>query len=405
MIDKNKLMIQFKKMKLTDFKALIILMITYIPGRIYKIICKDVWIITEYEFSARDNGYWLFKYIRENFPHQKVYYPISSMSPDYFKVKTLGNNIKFGGVFHYILFWGCNKFIGTTKYYGFPYGRICEDLVQWNIHKFKNIFLNHGFARGYSSIVDARETNYNLIFAMSPIEKEIMINENYQDENKIICAGFCRHDNLDSSILDKKTILIMPTWRKWLDFRLETDIDIIDVITKRFLDSFYYKKFFSILNNQRLIEFLENNNYNLIFYLHDYAQCFSKYFSSSSKKICIASKAEYDIQSLLKQSALLITDYSSVSYDFAYMYKPLLYYQFDLNDFEEKQYAQGNKFTYRDNAFGEIIESEEILIDRIIYYCQHQNVMPNFYKKRVDNFFLYHDKRNCERVYNAIKKL
>ena len=39
---------------------------------------KDAWLICERGTEARDNGYWMFKYIREKHPEQKIYYIIDS---------------------------------------------------------------------------------------------------------------------------------------------------------------------------------------------------------------------------------------------------------------------------------------------------------------------------------------
>ena len=44
-------------------------------------------------------------------------------------------------------------------------------------------------------------------------------------------------------------------------------------------------------------------------------------FQTSSDNIILADWKNYDIQELLKESAFLITDYSSVFMDFAYMRK------------------------------------------------------------------------------------
>ena len=60
-----------------------------------------------------------------------------------------------------------------------------------------------------------------------------------------------------------------------------------------------------------------------------------------NKRIKIASTEEYDVQTVLKESAYLITDYSSISFDFAYMKKPLCYFQFDYAEFREKHYPEG----------------------------------------------------------------
>ncbi|EOL49392.1 CDP-glycerol glycerophosphotransferase family protein [Enterococcus caccae] len=400
-----KLRQQIFKMRKRDLFPLIKLILTYIPGKLYRLFNSDVWVITEYENDARDNGYWLFKYIRETYPNKKVFYPINFECNDFNKIKSLGNYIKFGGIKHYILFWGCSKFIGTTKYYGFPYGRICEDLVQWDLHDFKNIFLNHGVARGYSSIVDAKNTNYDLIISMSEKEKEILIKANFQSSEKVKVVGFCRYDSLKNIISDKKKIVIMPTWRNWLDFRLEIDESNKEKITKQFLESKYYKSFFSLINNRSLLDFLDKNDIELIFYLHGYAQVYSDYFYSSSSRLLVASKEEYFVQDLLKISDLLITDYSSVTYDFCYMKKPMIYYQFDKDEFEEKQYAESKYFTYDKDGFGPIVDTEENLVIMIKEMYEKNFELEDEYRVRIDEFFKYDDEKNCERNYLEILNL
>lgn len=61
-----------------DIPSIVKLSFTFAPAKIYKRLYKDVWIITEYPENARDNGYWLFKYVRENYPKKRVFYPIKS---------------------------------------------------------------------------------------------------------------------------------------------------------------------------------------------------------------------------------------------------------------------------------------------------------------------------------------
>ncbi|MBP1046352.1 CDP-glycerol glycerophosphotransferase family protein [Enterococcus sp. BWM-S5] len=401
----NKLLGQIKKLKLRDIRPLFLLVIMFIPGKIYKMINRDVWVITEYENNARDNGYWLFKYIREHDPNRKVFYPINLECSDFERIKPLGNYIKFGGVKHYLLFWGCNKFIGTTKYYGFPYGRICEDLVQWNFHGFKNVFLNHGVARGYSSIVDGRETNYDMIVTMSEKEKEIMLAENYQVADRIKVIGFCRCDTLKSHDGKKNKILVMPTWRNWLDFRLEVDPDKKREVTDKFLESTYYKRFFSLINSEELISFLESNDLELILYLHNYAQIYSQYFHSTSDRITIAFQKDYFIQDLLRETSLLITDYSSVNYDFCYMKKPMIYYQFDQAEFTEKQYSESKYFTYEEDGFGPVTENEQDLLREMQKAYSANWQVDKKYLDRIDDFFEFFDEHNCERNYKEILNL
>lgn len=401
----KKIVTQLKKFRLRDVKPLILIVIAFLPGKIYQLFYPKTWIVTEYKDTARDNGYWLFEYIKKNHPEQKVFYPIDFQSADYHNFEDLDGVIKFGGFFHYILFWGAEKFIGTTKYYGLPYGRICEDIVFLGLTSFKYVFLNHGVARGYSSIVDANETNYQLIISMSEQEKDILIEKNGQNREIIKTIGFCRHDNLNNNSLIDNQILIMPTWRNWLDYRLVNDEKQIKEIKKNFLNSSYYQNWQSLLNNEILINYLEKNDINVIFYLHEYAQIYSKYFESKSKRIKIGLHKDYLIQDLLKSSVFLITDYSSVTYDFCYMNKSMAYYQFDKSEFDKNQYSESDRFTYKDNGFGPVFKEENKLVNHIIFQVENNYNNEEKYSKRIDSFYANRDNNNCLRNYEEILNL
>ena len=51
-------------------------------------------------------------------------------------------------------------------------------------------------------------------------------------------------------------------------------------------------------------------------------------------------------------------------------------------------------------GFGDVIDNEEDLVDKIIGYMDNDCEMEEKYKKRVDKFFKYTDQKNCSRVYN-----
>ena len=63
---------------------------------------------------------------------------------------------------------------------------------------------------------------------------------------------------------------------------------------------------------------------------------------------------------MLKESSMLITDYSSVFFDVAYMHKPIIYYQFDRDAFRQGHYQEGY-FSY-DDGFGPVAFDTESLL-------------------------------------------
>ena len=395
----SQLMRQIRKMQFKDWKNLFLLGLSFIPGKAWKLLNRHLWVVSEYEGLARDNGYWFFKYIRDNYPDKSVFYPIAKGASDEGKIDVLGNRINFASFKHYMLFWAAEKQFTSSKNAGFP-SRICEDLVQWRFHRFQYVMLNHGITKGKSTVVDASKTNFDYILTCSELDREIIIKDNNQPEDKVLSIGFARHDNLDNSMTDKRTILVMPTWRTYVNIKFCRSEKEKKQKINEFLTSDYYKKYASLLNNKRLKDFLNLNDLRLVFYLHDYAQGFTEYFKTDSDRIIIARSVDYDIQTLLKSAALLITDYSSVCYDFAYMYKPVLYYQFDLEAFEYYQYKAGEHYSYESDGVGVICYEESVVIDNLIDYYAAGFVMPSIYAKRVDKYFTHHDQLNCKRIYD-----
>lgn len=394
-----------KKLRFQDIVGSIKILSSFIPGKIWKLFCKDMWVVAEYDVMARDNGYWFFKYMRENHPEKQVYYPISKASPDYKKIADLGGDVTHGSFKHYCLFWAAKYFCSSSSVQGFPYYRICKEFVIRNLHGFKYIFLNHGITRGYSGILDGRYNNYDLICTCSVTDKNIIAEDSYQNPERIKVTGFARHDNLINYDTNKKQVLIMPTWRNWLSYRNEVKPKKIEQIKKNFLNSSYYQKYNSLINSADLISFLEEYDLKVVFYLHQYAQVYADYFETTSERITIGKPEEYDVQTLLKDSCIMITDYSSVCYDFAYMHKPVIYYQFDRAEFEENQYAPGSLFSYEEKGFGEICESENELIQLLKKARMESFQMKNKYVERVENYFEFFDTSNCERIYQAIESM
>ena len=102
------------------------------------------------------------------------------------------------------------------------------------------------------------------------------------------------------------------------------------------------------------------------------------------------------------KSSLLITDYSSVFFDFAYLKKPVIYYQAD----DSYHFNQDRSyFKYDADGFGPVRDSHDELKELVMNYIENGCKMEEIYKKRVDTFFKYHDRNNSRRVYEEILKL
>ncbi len=106
----------------------------------------------------------------------------------------------------------------------------------------------------------------------------------------------------------------------------------------------------------------------------------------------------------MMKAACMITDYSSTAMDFAYMKKPLLYYQFDEAEYREKHFKKGY-FDYARNGFGEVCAECGNLMDNLEQILENGAQMTPKYLARVEDFFVLRDRNNCKRIYEQIMRL
>lgn len=90
---------------------------------------------------------------------------------------------------------------------------------------------------------------------------------------------------------------------------------------------------------------------------------------------------------MLKESRLIIADYSSVAFDFAYMNKPLLYFQFDEEEYRTKHY-KNDIFLMKKWIFGNCLLYKK-LENKIEYLVEKSFKILNIIQKWLLFFFDY----------------
>lgn len=361
---------------------------------------KNIWLVSERPSEARDNGYYFFSYVIKEKKSLNTYYVVKFDSKDYEKIKELGNIIKFGSMKHYLYYLITDIHISAHIDGGMPNRRVCNFLERKGILRNKKVFLQHGVTKDRIEFAFYKNTRVDMfICAAKPEYNFVKDNFGYPIEH-VKLLGFCRFDGLYDNNL-KRQIVLMPTWRAWLTKKA---FESNDEVRKRFVDSEYFKRYFELINNTQLIELLQKYNLQLVFYPHSDMQEYIDLFECNNENIIIGSSNDYDVQELLKESKVLITDYSSVAFDFAYMDKPIVYYQFDHDKFRKLQHAEGY-YKYTRDSFGPIFEDTLGLINELDNMIKREFELESKYEKRIKEFFELKDKCNCDRTYEYIKRL
>lgn len=345
---------------------------------------KKHWVITERGYEARDNAYFMYQYIKRVHPEQRVYYLIDRNSADYDRVKE--DSVQFGSLKSYILLASAEKLISTHYSSGIPI--MSTKLFRLlGLHK-KLYFMQHGITKDDLPTLYGSNAPMRLFICGAKPEYEYVKQHFGHPEGVVQYTGLARYDRLQDAS-KRHQILVMPTWRQYVTNE------------QAFLASDYFKYWQSLLQNPQLIEALEQTQTRLLFYVHYEMQPYAHFFSSQSEQIVIAKFEEYDVLTLLKESALLVTDYSSVFFDFAYMGKPVVYYQFDEEEYHKGHYNQGY-FDYRTMGFGKVCVCEEDVVSALLKVMDQGMQQEKRYADRVEAFFPIRDTNNCQRIYQCI---
>ncbi len=364
---------------------------------------KKIWLTMDKLFKAGDNGEYFYRYVKKQNPKGiKIYYVVQADSPDYKRLKREFNTIvKFNSLHHKMLALhtdlmlathvdtlNCNGYYKATQKY-------FKDLYSARV-----VCLAHGLtiqkiAQYQNRVFD----NTVLYFFASKYEVENVSHEiyDYYDKEALQLTGHARYDGLISN--DKKIILITPTWRRGI-----TTGKAKKGSTYSHSDSFksseYYKIYNGLISDERLIASAKKNGYRIVYLLHPAMSAQLSDFEASENVEIVAATGDISYEKILTESSLMVTDYSGVQFDFAYMKKPLVYYH---PDTLPPQYEAGG-LVYETMGFGPICTNHESIINSLCGYMDKNCKMEEIYKQRVDDFFKYNDHNNCERIYEQVMK-
>jgi CDP-glycerol glycerophosphotransferase len=224
----------------------------------------------------------------------------------------------------------------------------------------------------------------------------------YKFKKQMLNVGYPRNDifykeNIDEIAkdvkeklnipIDKKVILYAPTWRDY-----------------EYLNGNPHKAYEFKFDLQAFKEQF-GKDYVLLLRLH--------YFDASRINIhgfegFVYNASSYeDISELYLISDLLITDYSSVMFDFANMSRPMIFFAFDLKRYGSQ--IRGFYINFKKEAPGPIVTNQQKLFDAIENIIPLQEQYSVKYEKFKEKFCHWEDgsasKRTIEAVFdNTIKK-
>lgn len=362
---------------------------------------KKIWMFYDKIYKGGDSAEYLYKYAMKQKDGIKKYYLVDKRAADYKRLKKEGYSpLKRGSMKHRLVFLNADMMLVTNStVFAFNDYYLENSRYIRGIPDFHVVCLQHGLSVQKIALAQQRlRDNTRLYFCASKYEIENLSRPvyNYIGYDALKLTGVPRYDGLIDR--DQKQILISPTWRMQSAMLVSRNEGVERDYNPNFKETDYYKVYNSLINDKRLIDAAKQYGYRIVYVLHPIVSPQAKDFDRNDYVDIIPATGDMSYERLFCQSSLMVTDYSGVQFDFAYMRKPLVYHHHrDL----EAHYEEGT-FHYDTMAFGEICHDNDELIALLCEYMKNGCKMKDLYRKRADDFFAFDDRNNCQRIYDIL---
>lgn len=301
-----------------------------------------IWIFSEnLSNTLNNNSFYFWKHILNRKDGIDKYFVLSRTKENWRKYKQLTTReqqyvIWRNSLKHIVTYLRADMLFVTLSYRDVIPDNILYKKVNWHAER-PVIYLQHGTTAmkqlGYT--YNSYNNNLFRFIYYNPNIKEQLLNINgfkpyqlYYGEYHPRYMGFVAENDkwiTASPATNNQNILWFLTWREYFGNNFAT---------KRFV--YLINK---ILSNDDLQNYLYNNNTILTVCLHPFIKQEIFNFSgfNGHSNIKIVTSEQVDIMDLLIKNDILITDYSSVGFDFTFLNKPVILFQPDIQEYLRKR--------------------------------------------------------------------
>ncbi|SAL00358.1 glycosyltransferase, group 2 family protein [Caballeronia pedi] len=366
---------------------------------------QDAWALMDRDVQADDNAEHLYRYLKKSRPEINSFFLLARSSHDWKRLKREGFRlVAFGGLRHKLLMLNCVHLV-SSHIDRYVVNAVPVEAFGARL-KHRLTFLQHGVTKDdLSDWLNTKEIDCFVTSAPREFDSIADAGTRYKfSTREVVLTGFPRHDRLVHASVPQKILLVMPTWRQSLmgaavpgTFRREVNRD--------FVESTYFKEWNGLLGSNALSDLARVHGYRVVFYPHANVQPYGRLFELPDN-VELLSHTDGSIQDVFQSAAMMITDYSSVAFEFGLMQRPIAYFQFDRSEiFAGSHTYQKGYFDYDADGFGPVCGQRVEVLDAVSAILEGGCRMSPEYRARAEAFLPLRDGRNCARTYEAIAAL
>ena len=363
----------------------------------------NAWIMMDRPDKADDNAEHFYRYLMQNHPEINAWFALKPESPDWPRLKAEGFKLLEVSSYQHVLAVVNASVLASSHGDAFvrkphPRSRLSD------LQNFKFVFLQHGITLHDQSSWFNGMGLAKLIAGATPEYRDFVDPDSTYlfTKKEVALTGFPRHDGLLAKPATSDIILLFPTWRQSLVER-SAKKDGQRTLKKGFEKTEYVIAWRELLNSPGLKAVSERYGKQLVFCIHPNFANELAAFKVPAHVRAVNPLTDTSLQPLLRQATVMVSDYSSILFDAAYLQKPIVYYQFDQQTFYAGHIYRPGYFDYRDHGFGPVVTDVTGVVDTIDQSLRGEELPV--YAKRREAFFPYRDGKCSERVFNAILEL
>lgn len=377
----------------------------------YRTSFRDAWVLMDRVNNADDNGERLFEHLRASRPDINAWFVVATGSPDWKRLEAAGVRRLVGwGTWRWrMLLLNCHWLISShaDAAIAAPRGAIRHARRR----PWKYAFLNHGVIKDDLSLwLNARNIDLFVVSTEGELASVADDGTSYGVTRKETRnTGLARFDRLlakgrEVPPEERDLVLIAPTWRTFLTLRINPSTQIRNV-DPNFRDSEYFRSWDAIVRSEEIAEAAARRGWRVGFMPHPNMQPILAELDLPPHVEALTFEGN-DVQALYARCGLLVTDYSSVAFNAAYLDRPLVYFQFDFEHMMSGGHmGRRGYFEYERDGFGPVARDAAGAIKAIVASIEAGSTPTPEYQARIDRTFVRRDGRACERIVAALEEL
>ena len=297
-----------------------------------------------------------------------------------------------------IIYWTSNGSKKINLWHGIVFKKIEFDVKKG---KLGQIYQSNGLKRLiYEFFLPWIFKKPDFLTATSGLTQKIFASAFKTNKNKTFITGYPRNDILFKKIENFELGFDTAMLQKIKALKAEEQTKIIFYLPtfRESKISFNKNPLMNTSSFDKLNDFLKSENAVFLIKLHPLLGKIKFKNSKSDRIFKISSKT--DIYPLLRLTDLLITDYSSIFFDFLLLKKPIIFFPYDLDEYALKD--RGFYFNYKQFTPGPKAYDFDELLCQIKHLTRGRDKFTSQRKKIRDSCFKYRDGAASERIFDII---